>query len=73
VQPLIEPLVVSWGWGTERPFTTGSDFIDYLVWQGTIDPAAYLSVPDAIRFQADMNGPNSSSAATPCCARPSLS
>jgi isopenicillin-N epimerase len=57
VQPLIEPLVVSWGWGTERPFTTGSDFIDYLVWQGTIDPAAYLSVPDAIRFQADHEWP----------------
>lgn len=57
VQPFIEPLVVSWGWGEERPFTTGSDFLDYLEWTGTHDPAAYLSVPAAIQFQAEHNWP----------------
>lgn len=57
VQSLIEPLVVSWGWGDERQFTSGSDFVDYLGWQGTADPSAYLSVPDAIRFQAAHDWP----------------
>ena len=57
VQPFIEPLVVSWGWGEERSFTTGSDFLDYLEWTGTHDPAAYLSVPVAIQFQAEHNWP----------------
>jgi isopenicillin-N epimerase len=57
VQSLIEPLVVSWGWGDGRQFTSGSDFVDYLGWQGTADPSAYLSVPDAIRFQAGHNWP----------------
>lgn len=56
-QHLIEPLVVSWGWGEERPFTSGSDFLDYLQWQGTNDPAAFLSVPAAIQFQAEHNWP----------------
>jgi isopenicillin-N epimerase len=55
VQPLIEPLVVSWGWGETRPFSFGSDFLDYQQWLGTIDPAAYLSVPAAIQFQAEHN------------------
>ncbi len=52
-QRLLEPLVVSWGWGTERPFTTNSDFLDYLEWTGTHDPSAYLSVPAAIQFQEE--------------------
>jgi isopenicillin-N epimerase len=55
VQPLIEPLVVSWGWGEERMLRFGSDFLDYLQWAGTMDPAAYLSVPAAIQFQAEHN------------------
>lgn len=50
-QPLLEPLVVSWGWGEDRAFSYGSDFLDYLQWQGTHDPSAYLSVPAAIAFQ----------------------
>jgi isopenicillin-N epimerase len=49
LQPLIEPLVVSWGW---RPRDPGpSVFVDEIERQGTHDPAAYLSVPDAIAFQ----------------------
>lgn len=57
VQHLIEPLVVGWGWGEGREFTFGSDFIDYLQWTGTDDYSAYLSVPAAIRFQADYDWP----------------
>jgi isopenicillin-N epimerase len=55
VQSLIEPLVVGWGWGEERTLTYGSDFLDYLQWLGTNDPAAYLAVPAAIQFQAEHN------------------
>jgi isopenicillin-N epimerase len=50
VQPLVEPLVVSWGWEPEVPGT--SPFIDQLEFTGTRDVAAYLTVPDAIAFQA---------------------
>jgi len=50
VQPLIEPLIVSWGYHAPVEMATGSQFIDYLQWTGTFDPAAYLSVPAAIRF-----------------------
>lgn len=52
-QPLLEPLVVSWGWQARRP--SGSPFQDYFEWIGTDDPAAYLSVPAAIAFQAQHN------------------
>ena len=51
VQPLLEPLVVSWGWQSENP--SGSRFIDEQEWQGTRDIAAYLAVPAAIRFQKE--------------------
>lgn len=54
-QRLIEPLIVSWGWGQNRTIHAGSDYLDYLQWGGTMDPAAYLSVPAAIQFQADYN------------------
>jgi isopenicillin-N epimerase len=50
-QALLEPLVVSWGWESERPGE--SRFIDHQEWLGTNDPAAYLSVPAAIQFQAE--------------------
>jgi isopenicillin-N epimerase len=52
-QRLVEPLVVSWGWRAEESFTTGSQFIDYLQWRGTDDPAACLAVPAAIQFMRD--------------------
>ena len=41
-QDWIEPLVVSWGYGED------STFGERYGWQGTQDPAAYLSVPKAI-------------------------
>jgi isopenicillin-N epimerase len=56
-QALVEPLVVGWGWEPQRTFTFGSDYLDYLQWLGTSDPAAYLAVPDAIQFQADHDWP----------------
>lgn len=49
VQPLIEPLIVSWGWESENPGK--SRFVDVLEWTGTRDPAAFLAVQDAIAFQ----------------------
>ena len=38
----IDPLVVSWGWSPEAPFAAKHG------WQGTRDPAAFLTVPKAI-------------------------
>jgi isopenicillin-N epimerase len=54
-QELIQPLVVSWGWGPEKNISFGSDFLDYLQWLGTDDFSAYLAVPAAIRFQEQHN------------------
>ncbi len=56
-QALLDPLVVSWGWGKNSPFTTGSPFLDALQWTGTDDPSACLAVPAAIQFQKDHNWP----------------
>lgn len=54
LQPLIEPLVVGWGWGADRTqFRSGSDFVDAHQWLGTHDPSGYLTVPTAIQFQSD--------------------
>jgi isopenicillin-N epimerase len=55
IQPMLKPLVVSWGWEAEEP--SGSNFIDHHEWQGTRDLAAFLSVPDAIAFQRDHDWP----------------
>jgi isopenicillin-N epimerase len=54
-QPLLQPLVVSWGWESENPGP--SPFIDYFSWMGTDDFSAYLSVGAAIDFQRDHNWP----------------
>jgi isopenicillin-N epimerase len=51
LQTLLEPLVISWGWGENASFTSGSKYLDYFEWSGTNDPSAYLSVPAAIQFQ----------------------
>ncbi len=55
VQHLVEPLVVSWGWQSERP--SASRFIDEQEWQGTRDIAVFLSVPAAIQFVQEHNWP----------------
>jgi isopenicillin-N epimerase len=57
LQPLLDPLVISWGWGQNASFTSGSQFLDYFEWTGTNDPSAYLSVPAAIQFQEQHNWP----------------
>ena len=49
VQDLLKPLVVSWGY---EPEVAGpSAYVDVHEWWGTRDIAAFLSVPDAIRYQ----------------------
>ena len=55
-QALLEPLVVSHGWEREDPGP--SRFQGYFTWVGTIDPAAYLSVPAAIDFHQQNDWPN---------------
>lgn len=49
VQDLIRPLIISWGWEDPNPFSPR--WVDYLEWTGTRDLSAFLTVPDAIRFQ----------------------
>jgi isopenicillin-N epimerase len=56
VQPWLEPLVVSWGWGNETPRI--SCFVDQQQHQGTRDIAAFLSVPAAIRFMQEHDWPS---------------
>ena len=55
-QNLMNPLVISHGWAAD-PGPDGafgnSTFIDSLEMQGTRDPAAWLTVPAAIRFRHD--------------------
>lgn len=51
VQPLVEPLVVSWGWESRDPGP--SPFLDHQEWTGTRDPSAWLAVPRAIEFQRE--------------------
>src|SRR5581483_7590886 len=51
VQHLIEPLVVSWDWDEN------AGFVEQNRWQGTTNPCSYLTVPDAIDFQAEHDWP----------------
>jgi len=55
VHHLLEPLIVSWGWRAEKPGP--SRLVDYGEWPGTHDPAAYLAVPEAIRFMEEHDWP----------------
>jgi isopenicillin-N epimerase len=50
VQDLLEPLIVSWGWGNDTPRVT--PFVDAHQIQGTRDVSAFLAVPAAIEFMA---------------------
>lgn len=54
-QPLLKPLVVSWGYESDKP--SGSGFIDLHEWWGTRDIAAFLAVEDAIKFQQEHEWP----------------
>jgi isopenicillin-N epimerase len=49
VMEMIDPLVVSWGFHSDPPGQ--SRLVDYVEMQGTRDIAAFLSVPEAIKFQ----------------------
>jgi isopenicillin-N epimerase len=56
LQARIDPLVISHGWTPNRaepgPFGNTA-FVDSLEMQGTRDPAAFLTVPEAIRFRTN--------------------
>ena len=52
LQEVIEPGVISWDW------QDGASFAERHRWQGTRDPAAYLTVPAAIDFQAEHDWPS---------------
>ncbi len=47
--PIIDPLVISWG------YVENASFVQRNQWQGTRDIAAFLSVPAAIEFQESHN------------------
>lgn len=47
--PMIDPLVISWGWGHDASFVQRNQ------WQGTRELSAFLTVPAAIDFQAQHN------------------
>ncbi len=53
IQPVLEPLVASWGFGGTPQFASGSRFVDIFQWTGTKDPSAALAVPDAIKFMKE--------------------
>ncbi|HEX5839407.1 MAG TPA: aminotransferase class V-fold PLP-dependent enzyme, partial [Anaerolineales bacterium] len=53
LQDLIQPLIVSWGAHPTPDIASGSRFVDILQWTGTKDPAAALTVPEAIRFMEE--------------------
>ena len=54
IQPMLEPLIVSWGY-ENATYETGYTFVNHHEWQGTRDMAAFLATPAAIRFQAEHN------------------
>lgn len=51
MQPVLDPLVVSWGWEPKNPGP--SKFVEYHEWQGSRDISSFLSVPAALDFQAE--------------------
>lgn len=53
LQPLFDPLVISWGYESDMP--SASPFIDYHEMQGTRDLSAFCAIPAAIRFMETHN------------------
>ena len=53
VQPICDPLVVSWGYKALKP--SHSSFLDYHQMIGTRDFSAFLTVPDCIAFMEKHN------------------
>jgi len=51
LQPLLEPLVISWGYESGLP--SDSQFLDYHQFNGTRDFSAYLTIPKAIAFMEE--------------------
>jgi len=56
-QQHVQPVIAGWGWGPERKQWAGTPFQDLHAWLGTLDYAAWLTVPDAIAFQARHDWP----------------
>lgn len=63
-QPLLEPPVISWGYAEHSGGHSGFDaylgrtvFERRMQWQGTRDITPWLTVPDALRFQARHDWP----------------
>ena len=48
VQPLLGPLVTSWGWESDQPGP--SPFVDWHEWQGTRDLSPFLAFEPALEF-----------------------
>lgn len=61
LQPLFDPLVISWGYESDNP--SSSQFIDYHQLQGTRDFSAFLTIPKALEFRKQFDWENVSAAA----------
>jgi isopenicillin-N epimerase len=57
LQPQMESLVISWGWGRGGTINADATFVERNEWQGTRDHSAYLAVPSAIQFQREHDWP----------------
>ena len=55
LQPLFDPLLISWGYQSAAP--SSSRFIDYHQMQGTRDFSAFLAIPKTIEFLNEHNWP----------------
>ena len=53
MQEYVDPLIVSWGY--EAEFPSGSQFQDYLQYQGTRDFSAFLTTPACLQFLRNNN------------------
>ncbi len=51
LQPLFDPLLISWGYRSAHP--SHSQFLDYHQLQGTRDFSAFLTIPRAIEFMQE--------------------